>query len=82
MSSQEPVRSIEEVRRLLAALPVEERCDPTCPGWGVFETNTERGTEIERCDDCAAAIKEHTGEELWDDDVEQLPEAIAALAEA
>lgn len=29
----------------------EEACDPGCPGWGVFLSDT-RGYEIERCDAC------------------------------
>lgn len=28
-----------------------EQCDPKCPGWGHFESN--KGNEIEACDECA-----------------------------
>ena len=30
---------------------MNEKCDPKCPGWGVFSTGA--GTmELQRCDDC------------------------------
>lgn len=72
--------SIEETRRRIAALADDERCHPSCKGWDVFDTNTNRGTEIERCDECFAHLPDDRI--VMDDDVQQLPEAINELAAA
>lgn len=69
--------TIEETRRRIAAIPEDERCSPGCKGWDIFETNTDRGIEVERCDECFSHLNaEHV---VMDDDVQQLPEAIEAL---
>lgn len=70
--------TIDETRRRIAALPAEERCHAACPGWDIFETNTVRDIEIERCDECFAHLPDD--QTVMDDDVQQLPEALAALS--
>src|SRR5262245_29606286 len=70
--------SIKAVREIIAALPAEDRCDPECPGWAVFSvecsSRVPNGTlESQRCDSCFGGSAEEAL--LWDDDVEQLPEA-------
>ncbi len=72
--------TVDETRRRIAAIPADERCHPSCAGWDIFETNTSRGIEIERCDECFAHLPDD--QTVMDDDVEQLPEAIEALARA
>lgn len=67
--------TIDETRAALARLPVSERCDPKCLGWIVSLSN--RGLNIEVCDDCQHA----RGDDIYDDDVQALPEAISALTE-
>lgn len=76
----EHTKTVAEVRQILAGpTPKNARkCSDDCKGWDVFDT--ERGLEIEACDDCnrlrAPALR------LSDDDVAQLPEAQKALREA
>lgn len=50
-------------------------CDPKCPGWAVMAT--DRGPEIERCDDCFYGLA--PDEKLTDDEAASLPEAGEAL---
>ena len=52
-----------------------EHCDEACPGWAVFETN--RGGEIQACDDCWHGVTDR----LTDDEASALPEARALLLE-
>jgi hypothetical protein len=66
--------TIAVVRAKIASIPPEERCDPGCETWAVFDT--DRGFEIERCDDCWSGRLDP----LTDDEAEILPEALAALA--
>lgn len=76
----EHTKTVAEVRQILAGPSPKNarKCTPRCSGWDVFDT--ERGLEIEACDDCnrlrAPALR------LSDDDVAQLPEAQKALREA
>jgi hypothetical protein len=36
---------------------MSEKCDPKCPGWGVFSTGA--GTmELQRCDDCDVFVND------------------------
>lgn len=63
---------VAAMRARFAAL---EKCDPGCPGWGVFHVEREPWTEIEVCDECVS------GTDLRDDDAATLPEAQAALRE-
>lgn len=76
----EHTKTVAEVREILAGpTPKNARkCTPSCSGWDVFET--DRGLEVQACDDCnrlrAPALR------LSDDDVAQLPEAQKALREA
>lgn len=72
--------TIEETRRRISTIPLEERCADSCPGWYVFDTNTRRGLEIERCDECFAHLTDD--QTVMDDDVERFPEAIEALKRA
>lgn len=74
-------RPISEVREILASRP--RKCSRTCPGWGVFES-IDREPEIEVCDECMIPFgegKPRHADWLTDYDVDQLPEAKAALAE-
>ncbi len=72
------IKTVAETRAILARIPKKERCDAGCPGWIVAETDTERGTEIEVCDECMQALPKAI--RLSDDDVAQLPEAQKELA--
>ena len=73
-------RSLAEVRELLAARAPEDKCYPTCQGWEIFRVDRDPGLEIEACDECNA--HQPTQLQVFDDDVEQLPEAQLALAKA
>src|SRR6185295_1510111 len=64
-------KTVAETRAILARIPKAERCDAGCPGWIVAETNTDRGDEIEVCDECMGALPKAI--RLSDDDVAQLP---------
>lgn len=74
MPSRKPP-AIPLVRVALDARP--EPCSATCPGWAVFET--DRGLEIQACDECRASAPKQLGRFLTDAAVAQLPEAAAAL---
>lgn len=52
-----------------------EPCEPSCPGWAVFEENT--GLCIQACDSCWEGIPER----LKDDETAAMPEARALLLE-
>jgi hypothetical protein len=69
-------KTLAETREILAGRT--EKCYPTCQGWEVFETDTERGDEIQVCDECMSYLPK--AQRLSDDDVAQLPEAQLALA--
>ncbi len=70
------------IRQVRAALRTIERCSPSCPGWGIFESDS-RGIEIERCDACChKAGGGPRGRDLRDDDLAVLPEAKKALKRA
>ncbi len=56
------------------------RCDDSCPGWGVFDTN--RGFMIQSCDACWFEQPNRLdARRLTDEEASALPEALAALAE-
>lgn len=65
-------------RFLLKQRPEDHRCDPKCPGWGIFDTEQEgRDLEIERCDECMHSA----GMDglVYDQHFYLLPEALVAL---
>lgn len=68
----------KRIRKELARLPRSQRCDPSCPGWAVFD-----GDNIQRCDECARAARRVVpgNFRILDDEVARLPEAKKALAE-
>lgn len=71
-----------EVIRLLRSRPRATRCAPRCPGWCVSATNRHPLVEIEACDECSAELEAAGHARIWDDDVQQLPQARLALARA
>lgn len=70
-------KSLAEVRNILARIKRSDACSDSCPGWAVFDTN--RGFEIQVCDDCMRSLPKAI--RLSDDDVAQLPEAQKSLRE-
>lgn len=87
MTATNPATHPPEVTRAaLASLPKRHRCDASCPGWILSESDSSSvrraGLKIERCDECAAARTRHVKGALavvYDEDVRVLPEARAAL---
>jgi hypothetical protein len=73
------VKTVTEVRQILAKLKKKDRCSDDCPGWAIFNESLGR-PEIQVCDECMTALPKHL--RLSDDDVAQLPEARRELKEA
>lgn len=71
-------KTVAEVRSLLGRR--RKKCSPDCPGWAVFDTDSERGLEIETCDECN--MLQFRPMRVSDADVRELPEAQKALREA
>jgi hypothetical protein len=67
------------VRAVLAGRDIDEKCSDSCPGWAVFDT--DRGSEIQVCDECDAAARRLGLATVTDDEVALLPEARQELAE-
>lgn len=66
-------KTVQEVRAILAKT---KRCSKGCKGW--FVSDSDRyGLQIERCDDCAHLAPKEL--RLYDEDVQQLPEAKTEL---
>lgn len=70
--------TIQQVRTALKSIPRRKRCDPTCKGWEIFHIDRGTGVEVEGCDECLSLLPKD--ERPTDDEIEQLPEARAALA--
>lgn len=70
--------TIQQVRAALKSIPRRKRCHSTCRGWEIFHIDRGPGVEVEGCDECLSALP--VGERPSDDEIEQLPEARAALA--
>lgn len=47
-------------------------CEPTCPGWGVFDVETR--PSIQRCDDCWAGVADAPTDADYENDAECLAE--------
>lgn len=62
-----------DLRQILATLPIDQRCDPSCPGW--FPSDGDRGLRVERCDECEIARRALGLPEVLDTHVARLPEA-------
>ncbi|MCC7024588.1 MAG: hypothetical protein IT338_17305 [Thermomicrobiales bacterium] len=68
-----PTLPLRKLREILVSLPVDQRCDPLCPGWIVSEGNG--GLRVERCDDCDGERRALGMPQIYDEDVRRLPEA-------
>lgn len=70
----------QRTRGMLAQRSISDRCSDTCQGWDIFDT--DRGFEIESCDECNANARRADLPAVTDADVSLLPEARRALREA